>query len=79
MRLNSFDRSALDRYVFSDYKSYYTSLCALYTEKIPPSGESTMADMEDRWLSVDEITHYLGVSSDTIYRWITPNRFGVLA
>ena len=29
-----------------------------------------MTDMEDRWLSVDEITHYLGVSSDTIYRWI---------
>ncbi len=29
-----------------------------------------MTDMEDRWLSVDEITHYLGVSSDTVYRWI---------
>ena len=29
-----------------------------------------MAEMEDRWLSVDEIGKYLGVSSDTVYRWI---------
>jgi excisionase family DNA binding protein len=29
-----------------------------------------MTDMEDRWLSVDEIAKYLGVSSDTVYRWI---------
>jgi len=29
-----------------------------------------IAKMEDRWLSVDEIGKYLGVSSDTIYRWI---------
>lgn len=29
-----------------------------------------MAEIEDRWLSVDEIGKYLGVSSDTIYRWI---------
>ena len=26
--------------------------------------------MEDRWLSVDEIASYLGVSKDTVYRWI---------
>lgn len=26
--------------------------------------------MEDRWLSVDEIVEYLGVSRDTIYAWI---------
>lgn len=26
--------------------------------------------MEDRWLSVDEIGQYLGISSDTVYRWI---------
>lgn len=26
--------------------------------------------MEDRWLSVGEIGRYLGVSSDTVYRWI---------
>jgi len=29
-----------------------------------------MKDIEDRWLSVDEITRHLGVSRDTIYRWI---------
>jgi excisionase family DNA binding protein len=27
--------------------------------------------MEDRWLSVDEIAVYLGVSKDTIYTWVT--------
>jgi excisionase family DNA binding protein len=26
--------------------------------------------IEDRWLSVDEIVEYLGVSRDTIYAWI---------
>lgn len=29
-----------------------------------------MAEIEDRWLSVDEISKYLGISSDTVYRWI---------
>lgn len=29
-----------------------------------------MAEIEDRWLSVDEIGKYLCVSSDTVYRWI---------
>lgn len=29
-----------------------------------------MAGIEDRWLSVEEICKYLGVSSDTVYRWI---------
>lgn len=28
-----------------------------------------MAEMEDRWLSVDEIGKHLGVSNDTVYRW----------
>ena len=28
-----------------------------------------MKELEDRWLSVDEIALYLGVSADTIYRW----------
>lgn len=27
--------------------------------------------MSDRWLSVEEIGGYLGVSKDTIYGWIT--------
>ncbi len=26
--------------------------------------------MSDRWMSVDEIASYLGVSKDTIYGWI---------
>ena len=29
-----------------------------------------MAEMEDRWLSVGDICIYLGVSNDTVYRWI---------
>jgi len=29
-----------------------------------------VSEIENRWLSVDEIGRYLGVSSDTIYRWI---------
>lgn len=29
------------------------------------------ADMDDRWLSVDEIADYLGVAKDTIYTWVT--------
>lgn len=29
-----------------------------------------MADMEDRWFSVEEMSKYLGVSNDTVYRWI---------
>jgi excisionase family DNA binding protein len=33
-----------------------------------------MAEMEDRWLSVEEISKYLGVSSDTVYRWIENRR-----
>lgn len=36
-----------------------------------------MAELEDRWLSVDEICKYLGVSSDTVYRWI--DRFAMPA
>jgi len=27
--------------------------------------------MDDRWLSVDEISEYLGVSKDTVYAWIS--------
>jgi len=26
--------------------------------------------MEERWLSVDEIAVHLGISRDTVYRWI---------
>ena len=27
--------------------------------------------MDDRWLSVEEIARYLGVSRDTFYNWIS--------
>jgi len=27
--------------------------------------------MEDRWLSVEKIAEYLGVSKDTVYTWIS--------
>ncbi len=27
--------------------------------------------MDDRWLSVDEMADYLGVSKDTVYTWVT--------
>ncbi len=26
--------------------------------------------MGDRWLSVEEISKYLGISTDTVYRWL---------
>jgi excisionase family DNA binding protein len=29
-----------------------------------------MSEMTDRWLSISEISQYLGVSSDTVYKWI---------
>lgn len=29
-----------------------------------------MAAFEERWLSVDELAEYLGVSKDTVYTWI---------
>lgn len=28
------------------------------------------SEMEDRWLSVDEIANYLGIKRDTVYKWI---------
>ena len=34
------------------------------------SQDKTMVDMVDRWLSIGEISQYLGVSSDTVYKWI---------
>lgn len=29
-----------------------------------------MAEIEDRWLSISEICKHLGVSNDTVYKWI---------
>ena len=33
-----------------------------------------MSEIEGRWLSVNEIGKYLGVSSDTVYRWIDKHK-----
>ncbi len=27
-------------------------------------------EITDRWVSVQEIAHYLGISKETIYRWL---------
>lgn len=29
-----------------------------------------MAEIDDRWLSVDEICKYLWIGKDTVYKWI---------
>lgn len=29
-----------------------------------------MTEIEDRWLSISEICSYLGISNDTVYKWI---------
>ena len=31
-------------------------------------------EVTDRWLSVQEIAKYLGISKETVYRWIDKNR-----
>ena len=30
--------------------------------------------MEDRWLSVEEISVYLGVTKDTVYKWLSEKK-----
>jgi excisionase family DNA binding protein len=30
----------------------------------------TKPELADRWLSMEEISTYLGVSTDTVYKWI---------
>lgn len=27
-------------------------------------------DLSDRWLSVEEVAKYLGISKETVYRWL---------
>lgn len=33
--------------------------------------EREMPNVSDRWLSVEEIADYLGVSRDTVYAWVS--------
>ena len=30
--------------------------------------------MEDRWLSVDEISTYLGVTRESVYKWLSEKK-----
>jgi excisionase family DNA binding protein len=30
--------------------------------------------MDDRWMSVEEMASYLGVSKDTVYTWVSDKR-----
>lgn len=32
--------------------------------------DNNMVDIADRWLSISEISQYLGISNDTVYKWI---------
>lgn len=34
--------------------------------------------IDDRWLSVEEICEYLGVSNDTVYKWIDKHNMPAL-
>lgn len=31
-------------------------------------------EVTDRWLSVIEIAHYLGISKETVYRWVESSK-----
>lgn len=34
-------------------------------------GRGKASSMDNRWMSVDEIAEYLGVSKDTVYSWVS--------
>ena len=46
--------------------SHGDSVVARHQQAEPVEGNQ----MEDRWLSVDEIAAYLGITRDSVYRWI---------
>ena len=33
-----------------------------------------MTDLDDRWLSIHDICTYLGVSNDTVYKWLNKHQ-----
>jgi excisionase family DNA binding protein len=51
-------------------KPMQIGLCVCKLLLIFTAGKQDLA-MDDRWLSVDEISDYLGVAKDTIYTWVT--------
>ena len=38
--------------------------------RVPTTAADDADLLEDRWLSISEICRYLGVSNDTVYKWI---------
>lgn len=34
-------------------------------------------ELSDRWLSVEEVAQYLGISKETIYRWLEKKKIPV--
>lgn len=38
---------------------------------IAHEGLEKMVEIKDRWLSINDICNYLGVSNDTVYKWIS--------
>ena len=51
---------------------FYSGIIVLpdICRKIIPLNKEINMVIEDRWLSVEEICKYLGVSNDTVYKWI---------
>lgn len=64
---------ALIRSIRSKYELFRFTQAGLTAKIIPSEAWWTWKgrDMTDRWLSVDEIADYLGVSKDTVYGWIS--------
>ena len=52
--------------------AFYSGIIVLpdICRKIIPLNKEINMVIEDRWLSVEEICTYLGVSNDTVYKWI---------
>jgi len=54
------------------YGSHFgQSTCALKSQAVAESAYADgVTNMEERWLSVDDVAAYLGIRRDTIYKWI---------
>lgn len=57
----------------ADKNRYYRPVARDETDREQEQARGVAMDerqLEDRWLSVEEICVYLGVSKDTVYKWI---------
>jgi excisionase family DNA binding protein len=52
-------------------KTEEVPICAVRSKYQLDIGSKVGSAMDERWLSVDEIAAHLGVSRDTVYKWIT--------